>query len=156
MPFFSPSTRGFYRKEIHGENMPADAVEITDKRHAKLLREQREGREIVHTEKGPAGKAHKPQRPQMLELCARRVKREARKRILAVASIERQSNDNAELAIAALSRGGTGAHFPALARRERIDAIRAASNAIESELSSLTADELVTFNAARSPLWPIG
>lgn len=34
--FFSPSTRGFYILEVHGENMPPDAREIEESHYASL------------------------------------------------------------------------------------------------------------------------
>lgn len=44
--FASKSTRGFYTPEIHGENMPADVVEITDEFHAELIDGQSAGKII--------------------------------------------------------------------------------------------------------------
>ncbi len=38
--FFSASTGGFYSREIHGDNMPADVVEITAEQHAELIEGQ--------------------------------------------------------------------------------------------------------------------
>lgn len=49
---YSPSTGGFYLAAIHGENIPSDAVEITDELHASLLDGQSSGRSIVP---GPGG-----------------------------------------------------------------------------------------------------
>lgn len=37
--FFSPSTCGAYRREIHGENMPADVVEVPESVWQSLLNE---------------------------------------------------------------------------------------------------------------------
>jgi hypothetical protein len=45
--FYSPSTKGFYSTEIHGDNIPADAVEITAEDHAALLEGQSQGKIIV-------------------------------------------------------------------------------------------------------------
>jgi hypothetical protein len=45
--FYSPSTRGFYSTELHGNNIPADVVEITDAEHAALLEGQSQGKMIV-------------------------------------------------------------------------------------------------------------
>lgn len=153
--FYSPSTRGFYIDEVHGKTIPADAVEISERKHLSLLEAHGSGAEIVHTDKGPVAKLRKPDRSHLVDVATRRVKGEARKRILAVASLERQSNDNALIALAALARSGTGAHLDAVERRRKIDAIRAASNTIEAELAGLSAAELGAFSAARSPLWPI-
>ncbi|HIC7208054.1 DUF4376 domain-containing protein [Burkholderia stabilis] len=45
--FYSKSTGGFYDHAIHGDNVPADAVEITADEHAALLVGQSQGRRIV-------------------------------------------------------------------------------------------------------------
>ena len=41
--FYSKSTGGFYSRAIHGDNIPADAVEITDEEHRELLEGQSRG-----------------------------------------------------------------------------------------------------------------
>ena len=48
--FFSKTTNGFYDPEIHGENIPEDAVAITHERHAELLAGQSAGK-IISAEK---------------------------------------------------------------------------------------------------------
>ena len=45
--FYSKTTNGFYTREIHGDNIPTDAVEITDEQHAALFQKQSEGMRIV-------------------------------------------------------------------------------------------------------------
>ena len=45
--FYSPTTGGFYAREIHGDNIPADAVEITEAEHAALIEGQSLGKLIV-------------------------------------------------------------------------------------------------------------
>ena len=50
--FYSKSTGGFYTREIHGDNIPADAVEITEVEHAALLEGQSQGKRIVADENG--------------------------------------------------------------------------------------------------------
>lgn len=50
--FYSKSTGGFYTREIHGDNIPADAVEITEAEHAALLEGQSMGKVIVADESG--------------------------------------------------------------------------------------------------------
>lgn len=50
--FYSPSTGGFYAAEIHGDNMPADVVEITAEEHAALLEGQSNGKLIDFDEAG--------------------------------------------------------------------------------------------------------
>lgn len=50
--FYSKTTGGFYTREIHGDNIPADAVEITEAEHAALLEGQSKGKFIVADESG--------------------------------------------------------------------------------------------------------
>lgn len=50
--FYSPSTSGFYDSELHGDNVPKDAVEITQERHQELLQGQREGKIIAADKRG--------------------------------------------------------------------------------------------------------
>jgi len=45
--FYAKSTRGFYSTEIHGDNIPSDAVEITTEEYAALLAGQSAGQIIV-------------------------------------------------------------------------------------------------------------
>jgi len=45
--FYSKSTGGFYDVRFHGNNIPADAVEITIEEHAALLDGQRQGKLIA-------------------------------------------------------------------------------------------------------------
>ncbi|WP_315383460.1 tail fiber assembly protein [Microvirgula aerodenitrificans] len=50
--FYSKSTGGFYDAEIHGDAIPADAVEITRDEHAALLAGQSAGQRIEADEHG--------------------------------------------------------------------------------------------------------
>lgn len=50
--FYSQSTSGFYDTSIHGDLIPADAVEITAEQHAELLAGQSAGQQIVPDENG--------------------------------------------------------------------------------------------------------
>lgn len=50
--FYSKSTNGFYATEIHGENIPIDAVEISADEHAELLTGQSIGKLIAADESG--------------------------------------------------------------------------------------------------------
>lgn len=50
--FYSAQTGGFYTPEIHGDNIPSDAVEITDAEHAALIEGQSMGKIIVADESG--------------------------------------------------------------------------------------------------------
>lgn len=50
--FYSKTTGGFYSREIHGDNIPDDAVEITAKEHADLLAAQSTGKFIQADQNG--------------------------------------------------------------------------------------------------------
>lgn len=50
--FYSKSTGGFYTRDIHGNNIPGDAVEITEAEHAALIEGQSMGKVIVADESG--------------------------------------------------------------------------------------------------------
>ena len=50
--FYSKSTRGFYSKEINGDNIPEDAVNISMEDYENLLKEQSSGKEIVAEKNG--------------------------------------------------------------------------------------------------------
>lgn len=47
MFYYSKSTNGFYTKEIHGNNIPVDAVKITSEQHTLLLAQQSSGKKIT-------------------------------------------------------------------------------------------------------------
>ncbi|WP_420867822.1 phage tail assembly chaperone [Achromobacter pulmonis] len=49
---YSRSTRGFYSPDIHGSEIPTDAISITPEQHAALLAEQSDGKEIIPGEDG--------------------------------------------------------------------------------------------------------
>lgn len=49
---YSKQTCGFYSREIHGNKIPADAIEITTEQHASLLQGQSEGKLITADENG--------------------------------------------------------------------------------------------------------
>ena len=62
---YSKSTGGFYTREIHGDNIPADAVEITEAEHAALIEGQSQGKRIVADESGrPILKGPPPPTPE--------------------------------------------------------------------------------------------
>lgn len=44
--FYSPQTKGFFNKLVHGNNIPDDAVEITIEQYSELLAEQSAGATI--------------------------------------------------------------------------------------------------------------
>jgi hypothetical protein len=158
MLFWSASTTHFYHRDIHGQAVPADAVTVTPARHRALLDGQRSGRDIIV---GADGKPTLTPALRMTAALAREyagidIRVEARRRILAVASLEQQSNDNAVLALHTLAMA-TGDEFDAaLGRRSMIDAIRAASNALEAKISAWSAAALDNLNVRDDAHWPAG
>ena len=58
--FYSKTTGGFYASEIHGDNIPADAVEITATEHAALIEGQSQGKLIQADAKGKPVLAEQP------------------------------------------------------------------------------------------------
>lgn len=49
---FSKTTGGFYILEVHGQNIPNDAVEVSDETYADLMRHQAEGKQIIGDSEG--------------------------------------------------------------------------------------------------------
>ena len=49
---YSKSTSGFYSRDIHGDNIPSDAVDISVEEHAALLEGQSQGQIISADEEG--------------------------------------------------------------------------------------------------------
>ena len=52
MPFFSPSTRGFYTIEANSGFIPDDAVEIEDVVHQQMMAGQAAGKQIAANKNG--------------------------------------------------------------------------------------------------------
>lgn len=52
MYFYAKSTGGFYHRDVHGEGIPGDAVELSDPEYHALLEGQTAGNEIVADEQG--------------------------------------------------------------------------------------------------------
>ncbi|MCS4282467.1 hypothetical protein M2396_000732 [Pseudomonas sp. BIGb0278] len=50
--FYSPGTLGFYHPNVHGKNIPADAVEISDEDYNGLLSQLTAGKRIVPGDDG--------------------------------------------------------------------------------------------------------
>lgn len=153
---FSPSAANGMGAFIHAgiAALPTDALPVTALKHRQLLEKQAAGYRIrPGTDGRPVAIA--PAKPSLDQLRARAiaaVKAEAGARILAIASLERQANDNAAIAIAALA--GAGDVSAELERRRRIDAIRAASNTIEATIARMPASNLANFDASADRLWP--
>jgi len=65
--FFSAKTSGFYDEAIHGDNIPADAVEITGEEHQALLEGQSQGKIISADKNGkPVLKDPPPPTPEQI------------------------------------------------------------------------------------------
>lgn len=151
--FFSPSTGGFYDPAIN-RDMPADAVRISRERHGELIAARAEGKVIVPDRRGrPMIREPRIGADLLRARAVASVKAEARRRILAVASLERQANDNADIAIEAFAGAATDIGG-ALDRRASINAIRSASNAIEEQVARMPASNLTAFDPSSHPLWP--
>lgn len=50
--YFSPTTKGFYVPEIHGDGIPSDAVEVSEQYYAELMAGQELGRVVVVSAQG--------------------------------------------------------------------------------------------------------
>ena len=50
--YYSPSTRGFYSDAIHGQDIPADSVEISEEQHLKLIQGESHGKIIAADDHG--------------------------------------------------------------------------------------------------------
>lgn len=140
--FYSAGTNAFFDDQLHAA-LPDDAVEISAARHRVLLAAQANGSAIC------AGDDGKPRiRRPVVTLAdrraalVRRVKREAARRIDAVSPIWRQLNDQR------VPSEASAARFAA------IDAIRAASDAIEADIAAALSDGLTAIDVAAHPLWP--
>lgn len=70
MPFFSPSTRGFYTIEANSGFIPDDAVEIEAALHQEMMVGQAAGKQIVAGKDGLPGLAD-PAQPTNEELIAK-------------------------------------------------------------------------------------
>lgn len=158
--FYSPSAGGFFDTSIHGLGVPADGVSLTAEQHRALLQAQEEGKLICHDDQGRpyAAAPSTPKLEERRQMALRRIRAETRRRILAVATLEQQANDNAAIAMQALQIAQTGASTldaaPAVDRRTRIDALRAAGNALESEIAGMKARELTGLDIASATHWP--
>lgn len=158
---YSASTGGFYSKDLHGDAIPADAVAISSFHHQALVEAQSRGATIVANDNGWPIAVYPPE-PTLAEkakAAVRAVKAEAQRRITAVAPAWKQDNDNAAIAQAALQLAVGGDHItvdvaPAIARREQIDAIRAASDALEEHVAALDEAGLAALDIASADHWP--
>ena len=154
--YYSPSAHAFYDDAIHAaDTIPGDAQRITRARHRDLLAAQSDGAAIVADANGRPKINRAP--VTIATRCAaliRRVKREAARRIEAASPIWRQMNDLRWLMLTATNTPTDDERGQALARFETIDAIRAASDSIEAEITAATAAQLDALDIATHPAWP--
>ncbi|WP_288804059.1 hypothetical protein [uncultured Novosphingobium sp.] len=140
---YAPSTGGFYDTDLH-DSVPDDALEVTNELRAQLMDAQAAGAQIALSAETGLPEALSPLDDVENRRAAlvRRTKAEAERRILAISPVWRQAND-------------LRAPCPdAEARFTAIDAVRAASNAIEAELAAAEPDALAAWPVADNPLWP--
>jgi hypothetical protein len=123
---------------------PADAIEISEKRHAQLVAALSAGRKVSADARGRPviARAAATSAAAVRAQLRTRIQREAARRIASVSPEWRQLNDLREP-----SEAGA-------VRFARVDAIRAASNAIEELADKLPAEDLGGFPVADHPLWP--
>lgn len=141
--YFSPTSGGFFHRSIHFD-IPGDAVEVSEARHRELMEAQAEGKEIYVGEDGNPRfrQLHVPAAARRAAT-ARRVRAEARRRIEEISPIWQQLND---LRDSMTPEAGD--------RFDRIDAVRAASNQIETRLAGIPADELQVLDIKALAEWP--
>lgn len=149
--FYSAARNAFLDPRLHPD-LPEDAVPITAGDHARLLAAQGEGKIIRPGDDGQPT-ARRPSRSGEA-LRARLIvatRREAARRIEAVAPLWRQLNDWRELPSA------QGAQRAAIEQRAAaIDALRAASNRLEQRLAGMTARQLAKADIAADHHWTQG
>lgn len=147
---YSAGTGGFYLPGLHTD-IPADAVAIPADHHRALLAGQAAGHRIVADADGRPMLAA-PDRPTLADrraaMCAA-VKDQASARILGIAPIWRQLTDARDLPLA---QGDARAEIEA--RYAAIDRVRAASNALEATIATLSARGLDALDITADHHWP--
>lgn len=116
--FYSKTTGGFYSREIHGDNIPADAVEITTNEYADLLAAQSTGK-VIRADQNGKPVAVDPPKPTSAQVWdAIKAKRDAIKAGGAKVGTKWYHSDETSrgqylgllrIADAAVAAGGTGA-----------------------------------------------
>jgi len=155
MDYFWCSERGGFIPDDGSMEIPKGAAKVSEAKHAQLMAAQGKGARIsTHAKTGkPVATpfAHTP------ESAGAVIRMEARRRILALASLEQQSNDNAQIALHALqiAHGGSSTidAVSAINRRTKIDAIRARSNQLEAALPAMSAADLAAFDPSDDSHW---
>lgn len=144
---------------FEGGEPPVDSVPISQAEHRALLAQQAAGA-VIQARRDGRPQAIKPD----VTLSATRVavaaaiKREAERRILEVAPLWRQSNDAAALAMHAVELANgeppSADVSASVERRRAIDAIRSASDRLESAITKLTKAALQSLDVAAPEHWP--
>jgi DNA repair photolyase len=140
--YYSAARHAFLDDAIH-TTLPEDAVPVARARHRALMEAQATGAAIVAGEDG-APRIDRPRATRSIQRAAaiRQVKREAARRIEAIAPIWRQLND------ARVPSEAGAARFAA------INAVRVASDAIEAEIATMTLAALKALDIASHRAWP--
>lgn len=71
---YSPLNKGFYCTTIHGENIPADAVEVSPDEYETLMSGQSEGKHIVFNDQLGRPVLEDPPAPSPSELILRQIR----------------------------------------------------------------------------------
>lgn len=147
--YYSAGAHGFFDDRIHAD-LPADAQPVTAARHRELMLAQAAGAAIEAGDNGkPRLRRPSASIPARRAALIRQVKREASRRITAIAPIWQQLND-----MRAASTYPPLIGTPASARFDAIDAVRTASDAIEAQISAADDAALAAIDIANHPAWP--
>ena len=149
---YSPARNGFFDERVHA-TLPDDARPVTPEEHARLLDAQSAGKVIMPGNDGePTARRPAENGEQLRARLIRATKREAARRIEAVAPLWRQLNDWRDL-----SHMPPGEQRSAIESRvDAINAIRAASNRLEQQLAGMTARQLAKADIADDTHWTQG
>jgi hypothetical protein len=154
---YSPSTRGFYDSEVH-EEIPSDGVALTRTQYEALLAAQAGGKTIVMSGGTPVAAAPPaPTLAQARAVAVARMRAEGARRMLVVAPMWRQSNDNGLIAMAAYQIASEDVTTidiaSALQRRGAIDVLRARGDQLEATIAAMTEAQLAAFDPTLDSHW---
>lgn len=146
--FYSAAANAFYDARLH-DSLPDDARRVTAEEHQALLAAQAAGKQIRPGEDGaPTARRPAETTDALRARLAAAVKREAARRITAVAPLWRQLNDLRDLARA------EGEHRAAIERRcAAVDTLRAASDRLEAALAAMTPRQLARCDVGDDRHW---
>lgn len=149
---YSPSTRGFYETDLHGNSIPADAVYVSPARHAELLEAQAGGATIEPSPDTGNPVIVAAPAPTAEVLAASRktaVRYEADTRIQGVMPLAKQ---------VALLRdhvlNGTVLDQATLDAFAAVDAVEAAAETISADIDQRSVEELRTYPVRDNLTWP--